>query len=131
MVRYILTVVLCCTVFIACNRKPEVIKSNVRSNLYFIKNTNNDNIAEVKSMVKAIVDSTPKKDTMVIRFYKYTSDFGPFFRGTSYFIDNVGDPGGFSSELLEYYEEEEIAIYLIIPEKNGVFKTLSFSNEYR
>jgi hypothetical protein len=100
-------------------------------NLYLIKNTNKDNIEEVKSMVKAIVDSTLKRDTMVISFYKYTSDFGPFFRGTSYFINNTEEEAGFEIEKLDDYDKEEIATYIVIKHEVGVYKYFTFCNEYK
>jgi hypothetical protein len=119
------------TFFISCDRKLEVVKSNVTTNLYFIKNTNKDNIEEVKSIVKSIVDSTPKSDRIVISFYKYTSDFGPFFRGTAYFINNKEILDGFGIELLDDHEKEEIARYGVFKGENGRSKYFRFYNEYR
>lgn len=133
MVRYISIVflVVFCIFFISCDRKLEVVKSNVTTNLYFIKNTNNDNIEEVKSIVKSIVDSTPKRDTIVISFYKYTSDFGPFFRGTAYFINNKEVLHGFGIELLDDHEKEEIARYVVFKGKNRISENFRFYNEYK
>jgi hypothetical protein len=131
MVRYILTVVLCCTVFIACNREPEVIKSNVMPNLYLIKNTNKDNIDEVKNIVKSIVDSTPKDEEITLYFYKYTSNWDPLNKGTSYFINNLEDSGGFSSEELIRYEAEFIAHYFILKKDEKFEYSFLFHNEYR
>lgn len=39
-------------------------------------------------------------------FYKYTSD-------TKYFLKNREDPGGFSSEELSNYPQDEIAMFII------------------
>ncbi|MHC5310655.1 hypothetical protein ACYSNM_11425 [Myroides sp. LJL116] len=132
MLRYILVVfsVLFCSVFTSCDRKLEVVKSNVTTNLYLIKNTNENNIEEVRNMVQTIVDSTPKRDRMVISFYKYTSDFGPFFRGTSYFINNKEVEAGFEIEKLSDHSQQRIARYIHITNEDGVYKDFYFSNEY-
>ncbi|WP_313139046.1 hypothetical protein [Myroides sp.] len=119
MVKDILVLVLLLVVFSSCNRKVEVIRSNVMPHLFLLKNTNEDNIEETKEIVKSIIDTIPKKDTLVISFYKYTSGFGPFSGGTAHFIDNREDPGGFSSEMLmDYNEVALIAEYWIWP-KDG------------
>jgi hypothetical protein len=41
-------------------------------------------------------------------FFIYTKSWDPLHKGTSYFINNLPDPGGFSSEELGNYTEEEL-----------------------
>jgi glucan phosphoethanolaminetransferase (alkaline phosphatase superfamily) len=115
--------------------KMEFIQSKVYPHLYLVKNpiNNQDSLnAIIKNRVvqkmntefigrenkykqKYQYTSESPSTTYLsysIRFYSYykgweTNPFGE--AGTEHFINNKEDPGGFSSELLEYYDDYRIA----------------------
>ena len=115
--------------------KMEFIQSKVYPNLYLVKNpiSDNDSLnAIIKEMVtqkmnyefvnnenkyKSTYQFTSDSPSRTyfnysLRFYKYYKGWGtnPFGEaGTAHFIEHEEDPGGFSSELLEYYEQYRIA----------------------
>jgi hypothetical protein len=118
-------------------KKMEFIQSKVYPHLYLIKNpiSDNDSLNSIiKNMVVQKMDSqllAHKEKSITelnfnINFYKYYKGWGsnPFGEaGTAHFIENREDPGGFSSELLEYYQEYQIASFSLSHCKND---TLSY-----
>jgi hypothetical protein len=93
----------------------EFIQSKVYPNLYLVKHPIKDrdslnNIIKnkiLKEMNNQFVKSNNQK---TIHFYEYTSAFG-FSNGTKHFIENKEDPGGFSSEELINYQDQQIAYF--------------------
>lgn len=87
--------------------KSEFIKSKVMDNKFFLKNYPLDDLLSKKLIKDFIVENEQeyKKNDLLI-FYKYTSD-------TKYFIDNLPDSGGFSSNELEDIQDQELAFFSI------------------
>lgn len=92
----------------SCNEeKSEFVKSKVMSNKFFMKNYPSDDLL-TKKLVKGFIIKNQqeyKKNDLLI-FYKYNSD-------TKYFVDNLPDSGGFSSNELEDIEDQELAVFSI------------------
>ena len=82
--------------FFCWNGKIEFVQSKVRTNLFLIKNH-------------------PSKDDFPIMFYRYNSD-------TKYFLDHEEDPGGFSSEELINYPDDDLATFTVSKCKNDTTK---------
>ena len=113
-------------------KKMEFIQSKVYPDLYLIKNPISDNNlldSIIKNMVIQKMDSqlaANKKQSgsalnFGMDFYKYYNGWGinPFGEaGTTHFIENEEDPGGFSSELLGYYQDYLIASFSVRTCKN-------------
>ena len=95
--------------FFSCNRKVEFVQSKVTSNLFLIKNP-----------------TEYQKEPFHINFYKYTYN-------TKYFINNLPDPGGFSSEELINYPEDNISNFIVTKCDNDTTKLvgeLRFYNQW-
>ncbi|MBE7661011.1 hypothetical protein [Tenacibaculum finnmarkense] len=94
----------------------EFIQSNVMSNLFLIKNSHKRDSLLKKELIHFLIKNPLiKKSRTTVLFYKYTvyNNVLGMHNGTSYFIDNLPDPGGFSSEELSDYREDEIAAFTI------------------
>ncbi|MEZ5009579.1 MAG: hypothetical protein R2753_15645 [Chitinophagales bacterium] len=106
-------------------KKMQFIPSQVYSDLYLIKYpiNNSDSLNQlIKNKVIQRINSQLISNeerpiptiNYTLRFYKYTKGWGsqPFGKaGTSHFIKNEEDPGGFGSELLEYYPNQQLASF--------------------
>ncbi len=98
--------------------KMEFIQSKVYPNLYLIKNPIDDRDSINKIIKNKILQEVNNQfvvnksnvDDNRIRFYEYTSAWG-FSNGTKHFIENEEDPGGFSSEVLNNYQEYQMAYF--------------------
>ena len=113
-------------------KKMEFIQSKVYPDIYLIKNLIDDRDSLnkiIKSMVtqkmnSQFISNKEKSTTQLnysISFYEYYKGWGthPFGEaGTAHFIEHKEDPGGFSSELLEYYREYKIATFRLKHCKN-------------
>ena len=89
-------------------KKPEFILSEPTGNLILLKNYPKDNFL-IKNLFKDfLLKNYLKYDQNITHFslYKYTAN-------TKYFIKNRDDPGGFSSEELSNYPEDELATFII------------------
>lgn len=75
------------------NGKTEFVKSKTIGGLYLIKNPPKN------------YSKTQKQFTQ-IDFYRYSWN-------TKYFLDHEEDPGGFLSEELSYYSEDNLATFIV------------------
>lgn len=117
-IKVSIIIALIVVVFSCATKKEsmEIIQSNVMSNLYLIKNPPKRDSILKKDIIRFLIKNPPKKDAnVVVSFYKYTEydDFLGMRNGTSHFIDNLPDPGGFSSEELENYKEDKVASFVV------------------
>lgn len=105
--RKIIMILISLFLFSCKEEKPEFVKSKVMANKYFLKNYPSDDVLSKKLIEDFIVKNQKeyKKNDLLI-FYKYTSE-------TKYFIDNLPDPGGFSSNELEDIEDQELGFFSI------------------
>ncbi len=107
-------IILLSTIFliISCeNNKTEFIQSKVINKLVLVKNP-----PTMDSLLKSqLIDFLIKNPRKSIAFYRYSSE-------TKYFLGNKEDPGGFSSEELDNYPEDEIANFFILNCKNDSTK---------
>ncbi len=104
---------------ISCQKKSNIstmkfIQSKTMSNLYLIKELPSDEKLVQTGIIHYINENPPQNLSSLptLHFYKYTeenNDTGFGNNGTSYFLDNLPDSGGFSSEELENYADEKIA----------------------
>lgn len=106
-------------------KKMEFIPSQVYPDLYLIRNPINDSdslnqviknkvIQRINSQLITNEDHSTTNMNYTLRFYKYTKGWGshPFGKaGTAHFIKHKEDPGGFGSELLEYYPNHQLASF--------------------
>ncbi|WBX77465.1 hypothetical protein PG911_04145 [Tenacibaculum ovolyticum] len=107
------------------NQSFEIIQSNVMKNLYLIKNIQKRDSLLKKELMNFLIRNPPTKENRkTVSFYKYTvyNDALDMHNGTSHFIDNLPDPGGFSSEELSDYREDEIASFTISECENDTTK---------
>lgn len=94
----ILCIIVTGIMLVSCEeKKTEFIQSGVYKNLYLVKNLPGEASAAKKIIQDFVIKSSLKDD---VEFYKYTNN-------TKYFLDHKEDPGGFSSEELGRYQEEE------------------------
>ncbi|MCS4305098.1 hypothetical protein [Chryseobacterium sp. BIGb0232] len=85
-------------IMVSCNKgKTEFVQSQVYRNLYLVKNMPDNLISRQKVIQEFIIGNSLNNDT---EFYKYSGD-------TKYFLDHEEDPGGFSSEELQNYREND------------------------
>ncbi|GAA3767776.1 hypothetical protein GCM10022423_20840 [Flavobacterium ginsengiterrae] len=76
------------------------------SNKFFLKNYPSDDVLSKKLIQDFIKRKKEYKKNDLLIFYKYTAE-------TKYFIDNLPDSGGFSSEDLVNIEDQELAFFSI------------------
>lgn len=117
-------------------KKMEFIPSEVYSDLYLIKNPIRDKAVlntiiknKVTQNINSQLNGNEEQLKTTMRFYKYFKGWGtiPFGKaGTAHFIKNEEDPGGFSSELLEYYPKYKMATFNWMPCKGNA--TYYFGN---
>ena len=135
----------------------EFVQSKVYNDLYLVKNpiSNRDSLdtlirkTVVRKMAEEFVGNENKykwrdhhtsdnsfEYNYSLRYYEYYKGWGssPFGEaGTEHFLEHSEDPGGFSSELLEYYDKYKIAEFDIIvckKDTNGYVGLLRyFKNE--
>lgn len=83
--------------FLSCQEKEaKFIESNVYNNLILIENLpQNDSIAK-----NIIIDFLKNNNNQEVELYNYSTN-------TKYFLTNREDPGGFSSEELYRYRDED------------------------
>ncbi|GAA6765178.1 hypothetical protein AAFH68_11120 [Flavobacterium sp. CGRL1] len=101
----------------SCTRKTEFIQSKVYSNLFLIKNPPKEDSLLKKEITFFLIKNPPKigKRFTHLDFYKYSWN-------TKYFLDNEEDSGGFSSEELSYYPEDNLGTFIITKCKNDTTK---------
>ena len=134
--------------------KMEFIQSNVYPNLYLVKNPIEDKDS-IRSAMKELVLEQANKNFIGqeaqykrkgkhfrepelvigydISFYAYYKSWGtiPFGEaGTAHFIENEEDPGGFSSELLQHYEQYRMAKFELFFCKNDTINYLGNINYF-
>lgn len=98
--------------------KMEFIQSKVYPNLYLVKHPIEDRDSLNKSIKNKVLQDINNQfvwnknniEENRIRFYVYTTAWG-FSNGTKHFIENKEDPGGFSSEELDNYQEQKMAYF--------------------
>ena len=98
--------------------KMEFIQSKVYPNLYLVKYPIEDRDSLNKSIKNKVLQDMNNQfvwnknniEENRIRFYEYTTAWG-FSNGTKHFIENKEDPGGFSSEELDNYQEQKMAYF--------------------
>lgn len=100
----IITILVC----FSCNKKIEFIQSSVYSNLFLIKNPPKGDSLLKKEIILFLIKNPVKDKAKLpeIDFYRYSSN-------TKYFLDHEEDPGGFSSEELKNYPEDNLASFII------------------
>jgi hypothetical protein len=107
-------IILLSTIFliISCeSNKTEFIQSKTINKLVLVKNP-----PTVDSLLKIqLIEFLVKNPRKSIAFYRYSSN-------TKYFLESKEDPGGFSSEELDNYPEDEIANFFILNCKNDSTK---------
>jgi ABC-type multidrug transport system fused ATPase/permease subunit len=109
--------------------KMEFIQSKVYPNLYLVKHPINDRDSLNKIIKNKIlhevnnpfIGNKNSNNENRIRFYEYTTAWG-FSNGTRHFIENEEDPGGFSSEVLNNYQELQMAYFELKQCKNDSLK---------
>ena len=107
----------------------EFIQSKVYPNLYLVKHPINDRDSLNKIIKNKIlhevnnpfIGNKNSNNENRIRFYEYTTAWG-FSNGTRHFIENEEDPGGFSSEVLNNYQELQMAYFELKQCKNDSLK---------
>lgn len=97
-------------------KKTEFIQSNVRSNLFLIKNPPKSNSLLKKEIIFFLIKKPPEieKFEYYIDFYKYTYD-------TKYFLKNE-EYDGFGAETLSQYNKDLIASFNLSHCKNDTTK---------
>lgn len=113
------------------DKKIEFIQSAVYPKLFLLRNiptTDSLMKTEIKLFLfkdQNIKDFGQKKgrNYYVVDFYKYTD-------GTSYFLNNKEDSGGFSSEELMDFQEDEIANFIITKCKSDTTKLVGRFHYY-
>ncbi len=127
-------------------KKMEFIQSKVYPDLYLIKYPIKDKDSLHKIIAKMVFHKvsnhfkTPSKNTTAIvpyriRFYEYYSGT-PFFvpfgeAGTTHFIENKEDPGGFSSEYISDYNRFHIAEFNLKYCRNDSLNYIGTINYYQ
>lgn len=101
----------------SCNRKIEFVQSKVTSNLFLIKNPPKNDSLLRKEIILFLIKNPVEynKSPYHVNFYKYTWN-------TKYFINNLPDPGGFSSEELDNYPQDNIGSFIISKCENDTTK---------
>lgn len=93
----------------ACQeKKTEFLQSKVSKDVFLIKNPPVEDSLLKKEIISFLRENQMRdlKELSKINFYRYTSN-------TYYFIDNLPDLGGFSSEELSDYPEDNLAFFRI------------------
>lgn len=112
--------------FFCWNGKIEFVQSKVRTNLFLIKNPPKNDSLLKKEITLFLIKTHSKNDSVPKLFYRYSWN-------TKYFLDHEEDPGGFSSEELINYPEDNIANFIISKCENDKTKLvgeLRFYNEW-
>ncbi|WP_052480260.1 hypothetical protein [Flavobacterium hibernum] len=119
-------------IIISCGeKKTEIIKSNIYSTLFLLKDLPEDDSLVKKMIVNFLLKNPPEVKNKFghANFYKYTSD-------TKYFLNNKeDDPTGLSlgEEQLSFYNDEKIAYFVISQCKDDSTKLvgeLKFYNQW-
>ncbi len=116
-------------IILAFFTKMEFIQSKVYPDLYLIKNPISDRDSRNKIIQEMVIQKVNTESISSMRFYEYYKGWGsnPFGEaGTAHFIEYKEDPGGFSSELLEYYERYRIAKFDMNFSENNTFGIISY-----
>lgn len=105
-------------IFFSCKKeKAEFIQSTTIKNLFLLKNPPiQDSL--IKKEIKLFLLKNPPKYGKINStfFYKYSSN-------TKYFLEHDEDPGGFSSEELHMYQDDDgIAVFMVNKCKNDTTK---------
>ena len=103
--------------FFSCNRKTEFIDSKAVGGLFLIKNPPKEDSLLKKEIMHFLIKNPPKLEGKIthIDFYKYSWN-------TKYFLNHKEDRGGFSSEELGNYPEDDLASFIISKCKNDTTK---------
>lgn len=126
-------------------KKMEFIQSKVYPNLYLIKYPVKDKDSLHSFIKKMLLEKVKNINDLSegsiielqygLDFYEYytgTPFFVPFGEaGTTHFIDNEEDPGGFSSELLRHYDAYRIAEFNLKFCKNDSLNYVGIINYYQ
>lgn len=124
-------IVICLVIHKMFFEKMEFIQSEVYPDLFLIKHPSKNQNSLHKFIANKVVQemnkenigiddsfSSTNRDTIetngavdnTLLFYRYTTAWG-FNNGTVHFIENKEDPGGFSSEVLNNYEDDQLAYF--------------------
>ncbi|WP_338360061.1 hypothetical protein [Yeosuana marina] len=94
----------------------EFIQSNVYPDLYLVKHPIKDKDSINNMIEKRVLAQLQNGNTNTTQFYEYTTAWG-FQNGTKHFINHKEDPGGFSSEELNNYQEFKMAYFSLSKSK--------------
>jgi hypothetical protein len=99
--KKIIFIIVLIVLFSCEEKKPEFIQSKTITNLILLKNPPKED-SLTKNLIKYFLLKNPPKHekTNSTFFYKYSSN-------TKYFLNHKEDPGGFSSEELNMYQDDD------------------------
>ncbi|MDR3025152.1 hypothetical protein [Chryseobacterium sp.] len=105
-----------CLLLISCKeKKVEFVESKVIKGFFVVKNLPKEDSLLQNQLVDFVVKNPKIPNDSSIHFYSDNSD-------TRYFLDQLPDPGGFSSHELEDIEDYNIAKLFFIKCKNDSSK---------
>ena len=107
--KYLNILIIIVFLLVSCQEeKIEFIRSKVSKDVFLIKNPPKEDSLLKKEIVSFLRKDSLKdlRELSKINFYRYSSN-------TNYFIENLPDLGGFSSEELSDYPEDNLAFFRI------------------
>jgi hypothetical protein len=105
--KKVFLILLVSSIFLSCEEKKiEFIQSKTMPHIFLLKNVPNEDIL-LKNQISDFLVKYPIKNVdklPQINFYRYTFN-------SSYFINHIPDPGGFSS--YDFKDKERLAVFSI------------------